>query len=70
MVEGIALRCPRPTGRNERKKDARLATRSPAPDAALGAGGRRGAAIPTWGVGMAKTVEVRRDAATRFGVQT
>jgi len=58
QVEGIALRCPRPGGRNEREKDTRLVIRFPAPDAALGAGGRRSAAIPTWGVGAAKTVEV------------
>ena len=49
----------RPGGRNEREKDTRSAIRFLAPDAALGAGGRRSAAIPTWGVGTAKTVEVR-----------
>jgi len=38
QVEGIALRCPRPGGRNEREKDTRFATRFPAPGAALGAG--------------------------------
>ena len=38
QVEGIALRCPRPTGRNEREKDTRFAIRFTAPDAALGAG--------------------------------
>ena len=50
QVEGIALRCPRPAGRNEREKDTRFAIRFTAPDAALGAGGRRSAAIPTVGV--------------------
>ena len=37
----------RPGGRNEREKDTRSAIRFLAPDAALGAGGRRSAAIPT-----------------------
>ena len=51
QVEGIALRCPRPGGRNEWEKDTRFATRFSAPGAALGAGdaaARRSLPFKNW----------------------
>ena len=56
MVEGIALRCPRPGGRNERHKNTRLATRFTAPDAALGAGDAAARRSLPGGVGTAKVI--------------
>jgi len=55
----------RPGGRNEREKDTRLTIQFPSPDAALGAGGRRSAAIPT-GQKPARKGRVRAFVLTAF----